>query len=194
MDNNQTITLGRNDRLTLDQDIYVPNSLPPEESIASVEDIQQALLNDSNFDPSELEATAAGGAGVVGDSSAEPITLPTTSQMSVLSFLRLKVSTGFIDGITDKVDPVTTIKTDTNQPFGEIVFSAPRNTTDDDYLQDHLSVEDDGSDNVKINVLDDSGNATGHSITLDNMSFSDLNTDNPLTDLLTKVDINNDVV
>ena len=86
------------------------------------------------------------------------------------------------------------VVTDYNQTEGDVLVISDLLQSDNTYLLDHLSVEDDGSDNVKINVLDDSGNATGHSITLDNMNFSSLDTDNPLTDLLTKVDINNDVV
>ena len=41
--------MGRNDKLTLDQDIYDPNSLPAEESIASVESIQQAQDKHPSF-------------------------------------------------------------------------------------------------------------------------------------------------
>ncbi|MCK5647375.1 MAG: Ig-like domain-containing protein, partial [Gammaproteobacteria bacterium] len=88
MDNNQSITMGRNDKLTLDSDIYDPNQLPAEESIASVESIQEALLNDPNFDPSQLEATAAGGneAGP-GDSSTDPIIITHNAQDVEFDFL-----------------------------------------------------------------------------------------------------------
>jgi T1SS-143 domain-containing protein len=68
MDNNQLVTLGRNDKLSMDQDIYDPYNVPVEESIASVDQIQEALLNDPNFDPGNLEAPAAGETSA-GDSS-----------------------------------------------------------------------------------------------------------------------------
>ncbi len=100
MDNNQTITMGRNDRLTLDSDIYDPNSLPSEEGITSVEDIQQALSNDPNFDPSTLEATAAGGA-TVGDSTAEPVLITHTQQSVEFDFLET-------EGINNNTPTITT--------------------------------------------------------------------------------------
>ncbi|NOQ79144.1 MAG: hypothetical protein GQ546_07060, partial [Gammaproteobacteria bacterium] len=86
MDNNQSITLGRNDKLTLDGDIYDPTAMPIQESIASVESIQEALLNDPDFDPTELEATAAGDDNV-SDSSAEPIVITHTQQGVEYDFL-----------------------------------------------------------------------------------------------------------
>ena len=86
------------------------------------------------------------------------------------------------------------VVTDYNLTEGDVLVIGDLLQTDDTYLLNHLSVEDDGSNNVKINVLDDSGNATGHSITLDNMNFSNLDTNDPLGDLLTKVNIDNDVV
>ncbi len=93
MDNNQSITMGRDDKLTLDQDIYDPNAQPVEENIASVKSIQDALLNDPNFDPSSLEAAAAGGSSV-GDSAAEP---------TILSHSQADVNFDFLEtvGIND---------------------------------------------------------------------------------------------
>ena len=75
-DDKSTLAIGRNDQVLLDSDVYDPTGAPIEENISSAEDIQQALLNDPNFDPTaELEATAAGAGGAGGSSSDEPLLL-----------------------------------------------------------------------------------------------------------------------
>lgn len=94
MHNGQLITLGRNDQLALDSDVYDPEQMPFEEGMMSVENIQDALQNDPNFDPSHLEAAASGGA-MLSDSSALPNLI--THDMGDVGF-------GFLDttGISDQ--------------------------------------------------------------------------------------------
>ena len=71
-----TLAIGRNDQVLLDSDVFEPTQAPIEQNITSAEDIQQALLNDPNFDPTaELEATAAGAGGAGGSSSAGPVVI-----------------------------------------------------------------------------------------------------------------------
>ena len=60
-DGTSSIAIARNDQVLLDSDVFDPTQAPIEQNISSAEAIQQALLNDPNFDPTaELEATAAG--------------------------------------------------------------------------------------------------------------------------------------
>jgi len=98
-DNSQIMTMGRNDSVTLDSDIYNPDYEPTaveaQESVASIESIQEALLNDPNFDPTQLEATAAGGptgaGGANGESSGLPVMVSHIMQQLGFAF---KESTG----------------------------------------------------------------------------------------------------
>ncbi len=121
MDNDQSITMGRNDKLTLDSDIYDPNQMPAQESIVSVEDIQEALLNDPNFDPSQLEATAAGGgAGAPGDSSAEPVLITHDLQSVDFDFLE---TTGNNDGLTGNDEFINADTSETQFLFATLSLS-----------------------------------------------------------------------
>ncbi len=120
MDNNQSITMGRNDKLTLDEDIYDPNQMPAEESIVSVEDIQEALLNDPDFDPSELEAAAAGGANTLGDSTAEPVLITHNLQDVNFNFLG---TDGINIGVNSDDPFINTNEPETQFLFGTLTLS-----------------------------------------------------------------------
>ncbi len=116
MDNQLSITLGRDDKLTLDSDIYDPDKMPADESIVSVESIQEALLGDPNFDPSELEATAAGGnPGSPGDSTAEPVLITHNLQGVEFDFLG---TTGINDGLLQNDDFI-----EGNSPEAQLLFA-----------------------------------------------------------------------
>ena len=84
------------------------------------------------------------------------------------------------------------IITDYSQSEGDVLVLSDLLQYGDNYLLDHLSVELEGSDDVKINVLDHNGISTGHTVVLESVSYAGLDTANPVADLLTIVNIDND--
>ncbi|WP_344794599.1 retention module-containing protein, partial [Litoribacillus peritrichatus] len=61
LSNGESLALGRQSEALLDQDLLDLSSYGLEDELAKAELIQRQLLEDPNFDPSQLEATAAGG-------------------------------------------------------------------------------------------------------------------------------------
>jgi len=129
-DNQQILTMGRNDSVTLDSDIYNPDYEPTaveaQESVASIESIQEALLNDPNFDPTQLEATAAGGptgaGGANGESSSLPVMVSHIMQQLGFSF---KESTGIENEIPQPKSPVYIPELTTEPPVTEPPATQP---------------------------------------------------------------------
>ncbi|MCP3852569.1 MAG: hypothetical protein GY694_20420, partial [Gammaproteobacteria bacterium] len=157
MDNNQSITMGRNDKLTLDGDIYDPENMPIEESIVSVEDIQEALLNDPNFDPSELEAAAAG-------DNNQPIADDSSTAPTVISHIAQDVEFQFLD--TDNPDRDVSPADDVSQDLPQLESTELTAQNDDPVaVNDSRSVSEDASATV-IDVLANDTDLDGDSLSV----------------------------
>ena len=61
LSNGESLALGRQSEALLDQDLLDLSSYGLEDELAKAELLQRQILEDPNFDPSQLEATAAGG-------------------------------------------------------------------------------------------------------------------------------------
>ncbi|MCP3850978.1 MAG: type I secretion C-terminal target domain-containing protein, partial [Gammaproteobacteria bacterium] len=97
--------------------------------------------------------------------------------------------------VFDPSDSGDNIINDYNKSDGDIIVLSDLLVSATDTLDAHLSVMDDGFGKVKIEIKDDPSDTNPtSSITLENLSFNDLDVNNPLDDLLSKVTIDTDII
>ena len=96
--------------------------------------------------------------------------------------------------VFESADTGDNVINDYNQDEGDIIVLNDLLVDDSDTLDAHLSVMEDDNGSIKIEIKDNPDDAeASSSITLDNLNFSDLDANNPLDDLLTKVNIDTDM-